>query len=350
MRLDTIARELVSHGQDDKVIDFAAAGLYLPAVQTVFATTLSALVSILACSLIPVGAISAVRTLALTAASGALVVRRPLRVGNTRGIHTVFSALRPCSALYVLALTTEQLTNTCVSSESTYEHGFYRRILYHAAMTIVTIAAFVRSRKPRNESDKSFFVAAFALLTVALLPPPALALSGPLCQPPTLSAAAERVLRAFLFACVYTVLVYSAAPISNTLPDTLVCIARSFTASVWVLGATIYSLPIAGGQICLVLYSSFVHASLQYEGIPPSGDLESAGKRANSPVDRAEDPETDIVAAAAALTRNTPTMVQPLNGNGLSFHLALASGALSAEEKQRKQEAVIQAVANGTYD
>jgi hypothetical protein len=144
--------------------------------------------------------------------------------------------------------------------------------------------------------------------------------------------------------------VYSAAPISNTLPDTLVCIARSCTASVWVLGATIYSLPLAAAQICLVLYSSFVHASLQYEGIPPSGDLESAGKRSNSPTDVPDDTETDIVAAAAALTRNTPTMVQPLNGNGLSFHLALASGSSSAEEKQRKQEAVIQAVANGTYD
>lgn len=346
MRLDAIARELVSYDHDDKIIDFAAAGLYLPAVQTVFATSLSAVVSVLACSLIPVGAISAVRTLALTAAAGAVAVRRPLRVGNTKGIHTVFSALRPCSALYVLALTIEQLTNTCVSSEATYEHGFYRRVLYHAAMTVVTIAAFVRSRRPRNESDKSFFAAAVALLAVALLPPPALALSGPLCQPPALPAAAERVLRAFLFACVYTVLVYSAAPISNTLPDTLVCIARSGTASVWVLGATIYSLPLAAAQICLVLYSSFVQVALQYEGLAPA-DLESAERRAASPADVASE-ESDIVAAAAALTRNAPTMVQPLNGNGLSFHLALAGGV--ADERQRKQEAVAQAAANGAYD
>lgn len=354
MRLNNLARELAGgHSDDDKSIDFTAAGLYLPAAQTVFATTTSAVVSILACWLIPIGAISAVRTLALTTTAGVLVIRRPLKVGNTKGVNTIFSALRPCCFLYVTCLVLEQLVHTCVSEESTYEHGFWRRIIYHANMTVMTIAAFLRSKSPRAESDLPFLVSVLALLVIALLPPPALALSGPLCSPPTLMGAGERILRAFLFACVYTVLVYSAAPISNNLADTLVCIARSATASAWILGATVYSLPLAAIQVCVVLYFSFQPSNTQYEGVTlSSGDMESGGpsefrmasfhvKESNhgshagrvSPaasVITGED-ESDIVAAAAALTRSAPPvsgmrpMVEPLNGGGLKFNLTLGT-------------------------
>lgn len=268
MRLERLARDLASHGLDeDKSIDFGAAGLYLPAAQTIFATTLSSCVSVLACWLIPVGAISAVRTLALTTTAGLLVIRRPIRIGQTRGVNTIFSALRPCCVIYVACLVLEQLIHTCISEESTYEHGFWRRIIYHANMTIMTLAAFLRSKNPRAESDLPFLISTVALLMIAMLPPPALALSGPLCSPPTLSHAGERILRAFLFACVYVVLVYSAAPISNNLADTLVCIARSASSSAWVLGAVTYSLPLALVQICVVLYCSFTPASMQYDAV-----------------------------------------------------------------------------------
>jgi len=355
MRLNNLARELAGgHSDDDKSIDFTAAGLYLPAAQTVFATTTSATVSILACWLIPIGAISAVRTLALTTTAGVLVIRRPLKVGNTKGVNTIFSALRPCCFLYVTCLVLEQLVHTCVSEESTYEHGFWRRIIYHANMTVMTIAAFLRSKSPRAESDLPFLVSVLALLVIALLPPPALALSGPLCSPPTLMGAGERILRAFLFACVYTVLVYSAAPISNNLADTLVCIARSATASAWILGATVYSLPLAAIQVCVVLYFSFQPSNMQYEGVAlSSGDMESGGpsefRMASFHVKESDhashggrvspaasvitggEEETDIVAAAAALTRSAPPvsgirpMVEPLNGGGLKFNLTLGT-------------------------
>tara|TARA_B110000967_G_scaffold206886_1_gene254767 strand:- start:65 stop:1216 length:1152 start_codon:yes stop_codon:yes gene_type:complete len=354
MRLSNLAKELAAaHSDDDKSIDFSAAGLYLPAVQTVFATTTSAAVSILACWLIPIGAISAVRTLALTTTAGVLVIRRPLRIGNTKGVNTIFSALRPCCFIYLMCLVLEQLVHTCVSEESTYEHGFWRRILYNTCMTIMTLAAFLRSKSPRAESDMPFLVSMIALLVVALLPPPALALSGPLCSPPTLMGAGERLLRAFLFACVYTVLVYSAAPISNNLADTVVCVARSATASAWVLGATIYSLPLAAIQVGVVLYFSFNSTGLQYEGVAhSSSDMESgvssefrmapfhmndtdASVHAGRPSPTASvviggEHETDIVAAAAALTRSAPPvsgirpMVEPLNGGGLTFNLSLA--------------------------
>lgn len=278
MRLERLARDLASNEfAEDKAIDFGAAGLYLPAAQTIFATTLSACVSVLACWLVPVGAISAIRTLALTLASGLLVIRRPIRIGQTRGVNTIFSALRPCCVIYVICLVLEQLIHTCISEESTYEHGFWRRVVYNASMTVMTLSAFLQSKAPRSESDVPFLISAVSLLVVAILPPPALALSGPLCAPPTLSAAAERVLRAFLFACVYVVLVYSAAPISNNLPDTLVCIARSTSSSAWVLGAIAYSLPLALFQICVVLYCSFVPSQVQYDAINPTRteDIES---------------------------------------------------------------------------
>ena len=268
MRLERLAHDLASNGLDnDKSIDFGAAGLYLPAAQTIFATTLSSCVSVIVCWVIPVGAISAVRTLALTTAAGLLVIRRPIRIGQTRGVNTIFSALRPCCVLYVVCLVLEQLIHTCISEESTYEHGFWRRIIYHANMTVMTLAAFLRSKSPRAESDLPFFISTVALLAIAMLPPPALALSGPLCSPPTLAHAGERVLRAFLFACVYVVLVYSAAPISNNLADTLVCVARSASSSAWVLGASTYSLPLALVQICLVLYCSFTPSNTHYAAV-----------------------------------------------------------------------------------
>lgn len=349
MRLDRLAHELATNdGNDEKSIDFGAAGLYLPAAQTIFATTFSASVSVLACWLIPVGAISAVRTLALTATAGLLVIRRPILIGQTRGINTIFSALRPCCFIYVACLVFEQLIHTCISVESTYEHGFWRRIIYHANMTIMTVSAFMRSRNPRAETDLPFWISSAALLCIAMLPPPALALSGPLCSPPTLGNAGERILRAFLFACVYVVLVYSAAPLSSNLADTLVCIARSAASSAWVLGAVSYSLPLALVQISVILYCSFTPSLLQYEAVSISKvnpDIESqlerslsvpndnhthVTERANTfrcvtPVDEAD---SDFANAVAIMKGGghanvlRAISVQPVLGAGLSFNLS----------------------------
>lgn len=268
MRLDRLAREFVQPADDDdKAIDFSAAGLYIPAAQTITATVVTASTSVLACWLIPASAISAVRTLALTLVSGFLIVRKPIKIGTTKGISTIFAALRPCCFIYVLCLVLEQLIHTCILEEATYEHGFWRRVIYHAAMTVMTLGAFLRAGSPRSESDLPFAVSTLALLVIAALPPPALALSGPLCSPSTLVAAAERIVRAFTFSSVYVVLVYSAAPISNHIVDTYICIARSAAASTWVLGSVVYMLPLALLQVGIVLYYSFAPQNLQYEGV-----------------------------------------------------------------------------------
>jgi hypothetical protein len=246
----------------------------------------------------------------------------------------------------------EQLIHTCISEEATYEHGFWRRILYHASMTVMTLAAFLRSKNPRGESDLPFIISMCSMLIIAILPPPALALSGPLCSPPTLGHAGERILRAFLFACVYVVLVYSAAPISNNLPDTLVCIMRSATSSAWVLGAVSYSLPLALVQICVVLYCSFSPANTQYDAVSGIGsvdDVESAslqhgsngvsvaGIGVSAHEVRCVTPEEDdheVAAAVAMMKINGATSVprsvsvQPVAGS-LSFNFNSVANGLS---------------------
>lgn len=336
---------------DDKSIDYAAAGLYLPAAQTIFATTLSAVVSVVACWLIPVGAISAVRTLALTATSGVLVIRKPIKVGNTRGINTIFSALRPCCFIYVCCLVLEQLVHTCVSEESTYEHGYVRRIIYHLNMTLMTIAAFMRSRSPRAEHDLPFAITTLAVLVVAMLPPPALALSGPLCSPPTLYAAAERVLRAFMFSSVYVTLVYSAAPISNNLSDTIICIARSSAASTWILGAVVYSLPLALLQICVVLYCAFSPSGMQYEGVAVcTGDADASEPHAARPrvASPAESERTDEealgVRPAAIAVRGIAK--QTMNGSSLTFNLASVGDGCNAKSSVSEQARMAEVAAS----
>tara|TARA_B100001109_G_scaffold255073_1_gene256614 strand:+ start:4108 stop:5193 length:1086 start_codon:yes stop_codon:yes gene_type:complete len=331
MRLGALAAAANAEDREDgKGIDFGAAGLYLPGAQTIVATTTSACVSVLACWLVPLGAISAVRTLALTATAGILIIRKPIKIGNTKGVNTIFAALRPCCLLYVSCLVLEQLVHTCVSDEASYEHGFWRRLIYHVAMTVMTVSGFMRARSPRAEQDLPFLLSTGSLLAVALLPPPALALSGPLCSPPTLLAAGERVLRSFLFAVVYVVLVYASAPISNNLADTLVCIARSATASAWVLGALVFSLPLAFVQVCLVLYCSFAPSNTQYDSVqvdvesaPKPGLLAAPSPRAPSPAMSAASAHDDEATAIATARLGRPVSFQPIAG-GLSFSLPLS--------------------------
>ena len=68
------------------------------------------------------------------------------------------------------------------------------------------------------------------------LPPPAVPLSGPLCEASSLFAAGERLLRAFLFAALYVIHVYCSPPLRNSIHDLAVCIMRCAAAAVWVLG------------------------------------------------------------------------------------------------------------------
>lgn len=319
MKLGSLARDFASSFDDEKQIDYQAAGLYLPAGQVVLAIIVSACSSVVCCWLIPEQTVSAVRTLAITATLGVVIVRKPVKVVHARGVNTLFTALRPGVVLYVMALTVEQLLHSCVTEDASYENGWWRRLLYHVAMTVVILAAFMRSRHPRSESDVPFLIALLSMLCVAILPPPALALSGPLCSPPTLYAAAERVLRAFLFGSLYVVLCYCSAPISNSLPDQLVCVFRASAASFWTIGCHIFLLALAPVQIILLLWVSFgASNNLQYDSVALVGHETPAPVTAYR-VDIDADVEED-----EGVAPQRP--IQQVNSNGLKFSIPVQPG------------------------
>lgn len=242
--------------EDDKEIDFSSVGLYISGLQIVFAIGATATISVLCCWILPSHTISAVRTLAICSICGLSTVKTPLRVGRVRGVSTVFNALRPSVVVYLLALVLEQLVHTCLPSHATSENApTLRYAIYHTTSALMVLAGFVRARAPRSESDVAFLMAATGVVGAALLPPPGTPQHGPLCEEATLLEAGERVVRAVLFAATYVVLVYASAPTRNTANELFVCVARTVAASIWVLTATTWLLPLAVVQIVLVLYT-----------------------------------------------------------------------------------------------
>lgn len=246
---------------DDQLIDFSSAGLYLVGLQTTVATVACAAASVASCWLLPMAAISAVRTLAITAAVGYACMRKPVRIGRVRGVTTIFNALRPCIALYIGVLTIEQLVHTCVASDH-QSTGYTRRVIFHFMIGFMAIAGFVRAYQPSKDTDAPFLVTAMALLVVAMLPPPATPLSGPLCEAASLFAAGERLLRAFLFSALYVIHVYCSPPTRNAIHDLAVCIMRCAAASVWVLGCHLFVLWLGILQAFVALWARFGHDNL----------------------------------------------------------------------------------------
>ena len=341
--LRTLSHQITVDAMDEKSIDFGNVGLYLAGLQVCFAVVSCGCVSVLCCWLLPPDAISAVRTLAITAMVGLLLVRSPLRVGRVRGVITIFNALRPCVAVYILALIVEQLVHTCVPPENdSTNKGTIRRALYHVVSAFLIISGLVRAKTPRSESDVPFLIVVTCLLATALVPPPAMSRSGPLCEPTDLLGAGERVLRALLFSAVYVVLVYAAAPNQNVANELFICVARAMSASIWVLSATSWALPIAPLQVAIALFSRLNERddseSAMHPSNPPYGEhmpLNGTMSDADSEVDRLEsaggselsDPET--IKAALGHVRSLHAFSNggsgngyTGNGNGLSFNFS----------------------------
>ena len=260
------------------MVDFANASLYLGGLQTVFSLVCTAVVSVLACWLVPEGGVSAVRTLALCAAVGALLMRKALRVGRAHGVHVIFSALQPALPLYLLSLVTEQLIHTC--SVETNSVPSWRRVVFHAMILAMTVSGMMSARAPMGQTDVPFLITAVALLVVALLPPPARALVGPLCQSVSLWEASDRLVRAFAFATLYCAHVYASTS-SNGLDTagTWVVVTRSASSSIWIMGAHIAWLPIAVVQCAIVILSRLrlENAGDEYRPLSPRHHLAVMG-------------------------------------------------------------------------
>lgn len=241
---------------EDQLIDFSSAGLYLVGLQTTLATVACAATSIACCLLLPAAMISAVRTLALTSLVGVLCMRKPLRIGRTRGVTTLFNALRPCIAIYVVLLTVEQLLHTCTAGGLPASNNT-RRVIFHVTIATMAAAGFWRAARPASETDAPFLLTAAGAVVIAMLPPPATPLSGPLCQPPTMFAAGERVVRALLFGALYTLSVYCSPPRRNSIVDLGTCVVRAGAAAVWILGAHLYVTWLAIIQAGVALWARF---------------------------------------------------------------------------------------------
>jgi len=239
--------------EQDDVVDFRNASLYLPGLQILIAVLACSLTSVLACWLLPTHAVSAVRTLTLAIIVGAVCVRKPLRLGRVHGLVLVFAALRPAVAVYLGCLVVEQLTHGCASSPEVSPS--WRRVVFQAAICAMILSGFMRARRPLARTDVPFLITLVATLVVAALPPPAVALAGPLCEPVSVFGAAERLVRALCFSSCYTVFVYTSAPPTATTGDILVCLTRASAASVWTLGATLPLLVLSLPQCALVIWS-----------------------------------------------------------------------------------------------
>ena len=246
---------------EDAVIDFSSAGLYVAGIQTVFAVVSVAVVSVLACWIAPENGVSAVRTLALCSATGAALMRAPLRIGRTHGVNVVFSSLQPAIVLYLMALVVEQLIHTC--SIETQTAPSWRKVVFHAMTIVMTAAGVMRARAPMSDTDLPFLATASALLVIAVLPPQSVALVGPLCQQVGGWAAAERCLRALVFSALYSVHVYSSIAASSlTRTESLVVIARSAAAAVWTMASHVALLVVAvlSGQLSVGWSNDWIDA------------------------------------------------------------------------------------------
>ena len=267
-------RRVVASDSDgeDSIVDFANASLYLAGMQTVFTIVACAFVSILSCWIVPSGGVSAVRTLALCVATGSLLMLKPLRIGRSHGLKIVFSSLQPAVPIYLLALVVEQLVHTCTSNTS--NSPSWRRVVFNGMILVMLIAGAMRARHPLKDTDSPFLLTATALLVIAIMPPPAVALVGPLCQSVTLWEAADRLVRALAFALVYCVHAYSLTLTTRlTKTDSLIVVTRSASASMWTLGAHVSLLPAAIVQSIVVVIARIqLEQGLAYAVVDAASD------------------------------------------------------------------------------
>ena len=315
---------------EDAVIDFSSAGLYVAGIQTVFAVVSVAVVSVLACWIAPENGVSAVRTLALCSATGAALMRAPLRIGRTHGVNVVFSSLQPAIVLYLMALVVEQLIHTC--SIETQTAPSWRKVVFHAMTIVMTAAGVMRARAPMSDTDLPFLATASALLVIAVLPPQSVALVGPLCQQVGGWAAAERCLRALVFSALYSVHVYSSIAASSlTRTESLVVIARSAAAAVWTMASHVALLVVAVVQCTVVLTaririaSTATNGATSYRPIPDQSVLSNSDDDADAST--AEDLErgaTSLLVGARACAR-TRLPPPPLEEDPVAHQRALLS-------------------------
>ncbi len=276
-----------TYDYEDSVVDFNDASLYLPLAQTVFSICACAAVSVLSCWLAPNGVVSAVRTLALCSATGGLLMRSPLRLGKAHGISVVFAALQLAIPLYLGTLVVEQLVHTC-SMDATHAPS-WRHVVFHGAVLVMVYAGFMRARAPLMDTDRPFILTLLALMVIAIMPPPAVALAGPLCQSVNLWEAADRIVRAFCFGTLYSITVYTSTRTRcSNYSNTSIVFFRSASASLWVSGALIWWLPLAAAQCAIMMHARAVNSGESADTAKDYKAIESAASTDDEDLEAAD--------------------------------------------------------------
>ena len=159
----------------------------------------------------------------------------------------------PCIGRYLGCLLLEQLVHTCPLESAETETTFSHLIHWIVSITMV-IAGFLRAKTPLDNTDIPFLICLSALVVMAIVPPPSILATGPLCGSSTVFFAAERIVRAISFASLYCTFVFVSMPPSALSCSTLTVI-RAFTSSVWVLSSP-RNLLIATLPMCMIAVCS----------------------------------------------------------------------------------------------
>ena len=163
----------------------------------------------------------------------------------------------------------------------------WRHVVFHGAVLAMVCAGFMRARAPLEDTDRPFIISALACMTIAIMPPPAVALAGPLCQAVDVWEAADRMVRAFCFGSLYSITVYASTRTRNTsYSNTSIVFFRSASASIWVSGAMLWWLPLTAAQCAIVMHARAIR---QHMPLKEYKKLESAASTDD------EDPELGTI-------------------------------------------------------
>lgn len=274
---------------DNNIPDFGSVALYIPAIQVIGSTVLCCATVLLSGWTLPHNAVSSIRSVSLCLAVAAATVKRPARIGNARGMDSIFNTIRPAVLVYIAALVVEQLAHSCVTQGLSMAQ--FRMWLFQCCMVVIMAAGFVRAWYPQHENDAPFVTSILALAVAALLPPSPNDVGGPLCAASTGMQAIERISRALLFSSTYCTLAFAAHPRRSALSDVTIVSIRAAAGSIWVLGISAYFLPLVPVQTLLVLFSRIMRKdnygyteSIHCEDTGMEVDHASQGSDVHSPL------------------------------------------------------------------
>ena len=251
---DGLSDEQSADGEGSGLVDFSSVALYVPGLQVTLALCLCCTATVAVSMASTVVAVSGVRTATVAALVATGVLWKPCYVSYARGVDIMFDALRPALVVYMMGLVIEQLVHSCGMPHTTAVVSV-RSWIFYACASAMTCAGFVQARNPKRQTDYPFLVVSAALVVAAIFTPPPRPGEGPLCEPPTIVGAVERVFRALLFAISYCSVAYASEPTKHNVRAILLCAMRATTGSVWVLCVHRYLMGLAVLQSAVVTWA-----------------------------------------------------------------------------------------------